>query len=77
MKEKLVIKRVDNQSLWDDFVAASPQGTVFSTTEWLNAASSAQGGEPHIMGVWKEDQLIAGISFVFCDSAGRPASKRK
>jgi len=60
----LTVEKIEDTSLWDKFVEASPQGTVFSTSQWLNAVSSVQGGEPLMVGVWKNDQLIAGVSCI-------------
>lgn len=64
LEKKLTVKRIEDVSLWDKFVATSPQGTIFSTSRWLNAASSVQGGESLIVGVWKNDQLVAGVSCI-------------
>ncbi|HUT64214.1 MAG TPA: hypothetical protein VMZ04_09690 [Anaerolineae bacterium] len=60
----MTVEKIEDTSLWDKFVEASPQGTVFSTSQWLNAVSSVQGGEPLMVGVWKNDQLIAGVSCI-------------
>ena len=64
MAGNLTVERVEDTALWDGFVLNSPQGTVFSTSAWLNAASSAQGGEPLIVGVWKNGRIVAGVSCV-------------
>lgn len=64
LAKELKVERVEDISLWDSFVSSSPQGTVFSTSRWLNAASVAQGGEPIIVGVWKDGKLAAGVSYV-------------
>jgi hypothetical protein len=62
--KKLTVKRIEDTSLWDDFVKTSPQGTVFSTSQWLNTVKSVQGGESGVVGVWKDDQLVAGVSCI-------------
>ncbi|HDY89999.1 MAG TPA: hypothetical protein ENH82_17995, partial [bacterium] len=64
MEKKIKVKRIEDVSMWDEFVANSPHGTVFSTSTWLKAGASAQGGNPVIFGVWEEKSLIAGVSFV-------------
>ena len=64
MVKRITVEKVEDTSLWDSFVSSSPQGTVFSTSLWLNAASKAQGGEPRIMGVWENEKLVAGVSFI-------------
>jgi len=64
LAEKLTIRRIEDTSLWDDFVLASPQGTVFSTNAWLKTASAAQGGEPFMLGLFKGDRLAAGVSYI-------------
>lgn len=60
----MTVREVESGALWDDFVAASPQGTVFSTSGWLRAAAVAHGGEPRILGVWQNDRLVAGVAYV-------------
>ncbi len=43
---------------WDQFVSVSPQGTIFSTTAWLDLI-----GQPYkILGVYKGDELIGGAA---------------
>jgi len=62
--KELAVRRVEDASLWDDFVASSPQGTVFSTSAWLRAAGGAQGGVPRMVGVYRGGELVAGAGFV-------------
>ncbi len=64
MEKKIKVKRIEDVSLWNEFVLNSTYGTVFSSSEWLNAGAAAQGGNPVILGVWEENELIAGVSFV-------------
>lgn len=64
MAKDLTVERVEDTFLWDNFVSSSPQGTVFSTSEWLTAGATAQGGKPVILGVREDDTLVAGVSFV-------------
>ena len=43
--------------MWDAFVEASPQGSIFSTTKWLNLYE-----EPYkIWGWYKGDELLGGV----------------
>jgi len=62
--KNLAVERVEDASLWDRFVSSSPQGTVFSTSTWLNAVSNARGGKPLIVGVWKNGRIVAGVTCV-------------
>lgn len=64
MEKQIKIRIIENHSVWDRFVSGSPHGTVFSTSSWITAGASAQGGTPVILGVWDEDTLIAGAGFV-------------
>ncbi len=64
MEKKIKVRRIEDVSLWDEFVLNSAHGTVFSTSNWINAGATAQGGNPVILGVWEEKELIAGVSFV-------------
>lgn len=60
----MTVRRIEDESLWDDFVSASPQGTVFSKSQWIKTAASAQGGLPRFLGVFDDDRLAAGLTFV-------------
>jgi len=60
----LKVERIDDPALWDGFVTASPQGTVFSTSRWIAAAARAQGGEPVVCGIMKNGEIVAGITFL-------------
>ena len=64
MAKDLTVRTVDNPALWDEFVTLSPQGTILSTTSWLNVPAKIQGGKPEILGVWNNDKLVAGVSYV-------------
>ena len=64
MAHPMTVREVESAALWDEFVAASPQGTVFSTSAWMRAAAAAHGGEPRMFGVWQQDRLVAGASCV-------------
>lgn len=62
MAHSLTAAPVDDLELWDRFVAESPQGTVFSSSAWLTACARAQVGKLRIQGVWKNGELVAGVS---------------
>jgi len=64
LEKKIKIRKIKDVSLWDRFVSNSPQGTVFSTSKWLTAGASTQGGKPVMLGVWDENNFIVGVSFV-------------
>jgi hypothetical protein len=51
----------DEWASWDSFVRNSPQGTVFQTTPYLNAFSSAFKRNIEILAVTENDELIAGL----------------
>jgi len=48
---------------WDKFVEKSPQGTIFSSSKWLEIITSL-GGEFKILTCYKGEELIGGVSFV-------------
>ncbi|MHB9029685.1 MAG: GNAT family N-acetyltransferase [Candidatus Latescibacterota bacterium] len=64
MAGKLETARIEDRGLWNEFVTASPQGSVFSTTAWLESAAGAQGGVPAFLGVFGDGQLLAGAAFI-------------
>ena len=64
MEKKIKVRLVEDEALWDRFVAVSPQGTVFSSSNWIKAGAQAMGGEPVFLGVWDGPDLVAGVSFV-------------
>jgi len=47
--------------LWDDFVEASPQGSVFCYSWWLKAV----GGEVRVLGYFDKGRLVGGIPLYF------------
>jgi hypothetical protein len=49
--------REDEWGTWNEFVKASPQGTMFHTTRWL----STSGLPFHIYGCFKDDVLVGGM----------------
>jgi len=60
----MTVELIDDMSLWDGFVSESPQGTIFSTSQWLEAACAAQGGEPRCLAVMADGRLVAGATCV-------------
>ena len=46
---------------WDEFVEASPQGSIFSRSLWLNVLNNAHDGKAEILGVFKKDELVSGV----------------
>jgi len=64
VKKDLTIQTIDEAARWDEFVAMSPQGSVFSSSRWLDAAADAQGGEPVILAVLKNGEIVAGVTFL-------------
>ena len=64
MARKLIIQKVEDESLWDDFVSGSLQGTPFSKSRWVGIAASVQGGVPQFLGVFDGEKLAAGLTFI-------------
>ena len=52
--------------VWDQFVDASPQGSVFCHSWWLKAV----GGETHVLGYFDSGKLVAGIPLYFDNQFG-------
>ena len=51
----------DEYRLWDDFVDASPQGSLFCYSWWLQAI----GGDVRVLGYFENNRLVAGIPLFF------------
>src|SRR3990167_5464714 len=58
MSEKLFVRPISDPVEWDEFVAQSPQGTVFSTSKWLNLFDRPY----HIYGYYHGHNLIGGMA---------------
>jgi hypothetical protein len=46
---------------WNAFVAASPTGSVYARTEYLDALSAATGGRFRVLAARQGDQLLGGV----------------
>lgn len=46
---------------WDEFVETSPQGSIFSSSLWLNVLNNAHDGKAEILGVFNKGELVSGI----------------
>jgi len=70
MESEFNVRRLEPQewNRWDEFVARSPQGTLFHSSSWLDA----QGTPFQILGCFSNDELTGGIAIenVGCRSAG-------
>ena len=64
MARTLTIQKIEDESLWDDFVSESPQGSIFSRPVWITVAADVQGGKPCFLGVFDDTRLTAGLAFV-------------
>jgi hypothetical protein len=51
----------DEFSLWNDYVFAHPEGTVFQTTNWLSQLDK----DVNVMAVMDEGKIMGGLSYVF------------
>jgi len=49
--------------LWDEFVADSPQGSYFNTTQWAEILASVFKRKYQILVCYKNKQIVAGILF--------------
>jgi hypothetical protein len=47
---------------WDEWLAAQPWGSPFSSAWWLNASCRAFGGHPLLLGVLDGDELVGGVA---------------
>ena len=56
------IRPIDDAPTWDAFVRQAVGGTVFSTRAWLKCAASASGGRVCCCGLFRNGNLVAGIS---------------
>ena len=66
MDDTLRCLKEEELSLWDALVKASPQGSVYCYSWWLNAV----GGDVRVLGYFKKDRLIAGIPLYFKKKMG-------
>ncbi|MFH1007682.1 MAG: GNAT family N-acetyltransferase [Candidatus Latescibacterota bacterium] len=64
MSAKLKILEIHDPEIWDTFVRTSPEGTIFSASAWLDAASEALGGTPVRMGCYRGDELVGGYGLL-------------
>jgi hypothetical protein len=64
LEKKIKIRKIIDDSFWDEFVSSSVHGTVFSTSAWLRVSAAAHGGEHKMLGVWAGDNIVAGVSFI-------------
>lgn len=57
---------------WDRLVAASPDGSVYSTPAYLEALCDAAGGRFRILASARGDELLGGVALYERDQASRP-----
>lgn len=64
MKQVLVASVLDDSQfgIWNELVAGSPAGSVYSDTEYLEVLCKATGGSFRILGVHRGGELIGGIA---------------
>jgi hypothetical protein len=70
MSDTCEIHLVTQPQTWDEFVRRAVGGTVFSTWTWLECAQEATGNPFRCLGVYRNGQLVAGISGVESQRAG-------
>jgi len=79
MKGKLTARYLTDESYpeWNRLVAASPQGSIYSTPEYLDILCSAAGGRFKILGVSQGDELIGGVALYITNTTfGKSISSR-
>ncbi len=66
------VRRLDAAefSAWDGLVAASPQGTVFHSTDWLVRTASFLNRTPVILGCYEDGDLIGGCPLLLSNPFG-------
>ena len=64
MSANYQIAEVDDHPLWDSLVDLAVGGSPFSTCAWLDCAGLALGGRPIHLGVFKNEQLVAGLAAI-------------
>lgn len=47
--------------IWNELVAESPQGSIYSTPEYLAALCESAGGDFRILACFKGDQIVGGV----------------
>ncbi len=55
---RVVDYKNEMQPLWDEFVLAHPQGTLFHTTAWLRSIKRAFGYAPHYLAAEQDGQIV-------------------
>lgn len=66
------VRTVDADELpaWDRLVAASPQGTVFHTSDWLAGTAASLNRTPMILGCYEDETLIGGCPLLLSNQYG-------
>lgn len=70
MSDTCEIHSVTDPQAWDEFVRRAVGGTVFSTWSWLQCAQQATGNACHCLGLYRNGQLVAGLSGIETQRAG-------
>jgi len=70
MKGKLSTRYLteDSYAEWSRLVAAAPQGSIYSTPEYLDVICEAAGGRFKILGIARGDELVGGVALYERDS---------
>ena len=70
MEKETTTTIISDPAAWDAFVRSSGNGTVFSTSAWLDAVAPLMGGRTVRVGAMREGQIVAGVGFVEIDRGG-------
>ncbi|MGN6653792.1 MAG: hypothetical protein ACTHJ9_00450, partial [Rhodanobacter sp.] len=57
---------------WSAAVAASPDGSVYSLPDYLDALCSATGGRFRVLAAERDDHIVGGIALFECSGRGGP-----
>ncbi|PKL57038.1 MAG: hypothetical protein CVV35_01980 [Methanomicrobiales archaeon HGW-Methanomicrobiales-6] len=60
----------DELPAWDELVAASPQGTIFHSSDWLVRTASSLNRTPMILGCYEDGDLIGGCPLLLSNPYG-------
>ena len=65
MKNELIARPLLDSEfyLWDNFVAQSPQGTVFHNSEWIVTTAKELNYRYELIGIFEDDELVGGCPF--------------
>ncbi len=70
MGTEIKTSEISDAAAWDAFVQSSGNGSVFSTSFWLEAIAPLQDGRVVRIGACQGDEIVAGVSFIEIERGG-------